>query len=131
MAVATALIKRLTTGTAVTALAGGRIGVRLAEGQAMPAVALRVVSVTPVHAMQSDDTLRRSRVQVDSFATSYIAAKNLSEAVNARLSRFSGTVTGQVIQDISYQNEIDLEEERGEDARMWRIMQDYFVWHEA
>jgi hypothetical protein len=130
VAVAYALIKRLNSATAVAALASGRIGVRLAEGQAVPAVALRIVSVQPVHAMTVDDSLHRSRVQVDSYATTYVAAKNLSAAVKTRLSRFVGTVTGQVIQDIAFQNEIDLEEPRGEDARLWRVMQDYYVWHE-
>ncbi len=39
-------------------------------------------------------------------------------------------MTGQVIQDVLMANEMDLTEERGQDAFLWRVMQDYLVWHE-
>lgn len=124
------LIKRLNTATTVTSLASGRIGVRAEEAKGFPAVALRRVSTTRVSAMTQDDSLQRVRVQVDCYATTYVSVKSLANAVKSRLSRFSGTVTGEVIQDVILQNEMDLEEERGEDQRLWRVMQDYFVWHE-
>ena len=130
MPIEAGLVKRLNTGTAIIALASGRIGVRLVQTEGFPAVTLRRVSTVRVHAMVSDDALQQVRVQVDSWATSYAGAKTMAAAVKSRLSRFKGTVTGEVIQDILMANEMDLEEERGEDARLWRVMQDYLVWHE-
>lgn len=124
------LIKRLNTATSVTTYTSGRIGVRAEEAKGFPAVALRRVSTNRVHAMTVDDSLQQVRIQVDCYASGYVTAKSLASAVKARLSRFSGTVTGEVIQDVLLQNEMDLEEDRGEDGRLWRVMQDYFVWHE-
>lgn len=124
------IIRRLNTATTVTALTGQRIRARLSQNETMPAIGVRRVSTDRVHAMVSDDSLQRVRIQVDCYATGYAGVKALAAAVKTRLSRFKGTVTGNVIQDVLLQNELDLEEERGEDARLWRVMQDYYVWHE-
>lgn len=122
----------LLSATAVVALVGQRVTPRLVQGDSLPALTFGRVSTPEIpHAMGSTPSLKKVRMQVDSYATSYLDAKTLSGRVKTALSRYRGTVTGEVVQDVFYANEIDMTEERGQDELLYRVSQDFMVWHEG
>lgn len=86
-------LKALLAATAgVTAIApAARInwGAR-AQGLALPAVVLNVISDAEEYTLQSRDGLSRGRVQVDCYGETYAQSKQLSRAVRAVLSGYRG-----------------------------------------
>jgi hypothetical protein len=86
-------LKALLAATAgVTALApAARInwGAR-AQGAALPALVLNVISDVEEYTLQAGDGLFRARVQADCYAVTTLQAKQLSRAVRAVLSGYRG-----------------------------------------
>jgi hypothetical protein len=64
----------------------------LPQGGTYPAITYTVISRVPLHAMGSDAPLVRYRVQVDAYGSTYAEAHTVAKQVEARLSRFRGTL---------------------------------------
>lgn len=81
----------LLNSAAVSARVGGRVdwGARV-QGQALPALVLNVVSAAEGLTQQGPDGLQEARVQVDCYALTYGAAKQLSRDVIALLHGYRG-----------------------------------------
>ncbi len=94
----------------------------------LPAVEFQKISETPEHAMGSDPSIRQSRIQVSAFAETYSEVKAVSAQIKAALSRYSGTSSGTVIQDIFFEGDYDLYEP---DTGIYHAPSDFIVWYEA
>jgi len=124
------LIDLLLTHAPIAAIVGTRVyPARRAQGSAFPAIVVTRVSGQPLYADDGEVGLQDARVQIDSVAMTYTEAKNLAQAVRARLTAFSG-VHGDV--NFSY---IMLDEERdlpesGANAAEYttRVAMDFIVW---
>jgi hypothetical protein len=128
-----AIIARLLATGGVTAIAGDRVfpGAR-PPAAALPAVVFNVVSGAPVYTDDGDAGLAENRVQIDCWAETYTAAKELAVAVKASLSGFVGTVAGVTFQNLLLITERD-RREGGSNARdyLFRTLLDFTVWHET
>jgi hypothetical protein len=70
-----------------------------------PAVTYTIVSVVRTHAMGADAKVKRVRAQVDCWGRTLAEARTLAGEVEARLSRYRGTVDGFTVQDVLLDNE--------------------------
>jgi hypothetical protein len=139
--VAEAIRERLLSLSAVTDLVGTRIRT-LVLGQSDTLPAIRVQRITDNEGMhlRGSDGVRRSRVQVDSYANAasgtdpYATARNVDEALHgdgagSGLFGFKGDIgsppfTVQAIFPITVREEFDAEE-----RHIVRVLREYEVWH--
>lgn len=90
-----ALVALLLADAGVAALAGDRIHWTVARPAITPPYAiLSAISRVPDVGYAGPTGLWTSRVQVDCYALTYVAALNLARAIIARLSGFSGSHLG-------------------------------------
>ncbi len=92
-----------------------------------PAVSYHKVSETPEHAMSSEAGVRSSRVQVSSFAETYVGVKAVLTQVKAALSRYRGTMGSTVFQNILLDGTWDIYEP---DTGIYHCPADFIVWYE-
>jgi hypothetical protein len=101
---------------AVVALVGQNIEpVRMDQETTLPAVVLTRVSLVPANHLKGRPTLDSNRVQLDGFATTYAAARQLASACREALE----------LADVVMESEIDNFEP---DVSEYRITQDYLTW---
>lgn len=122
-----ALYSRLQAVPAVTNLVGTRAyPVRLPQGVTYPALRYDTIDEQRESALDSDMGLVRSRVQIDSFAATYLAAKQLATAVRGGLQRVAWTQAGvecldallEAVQD-GYEADVDV----------YRVRHDFLFWY--
>ena len=101
---------------AVTALVGTRVSpVYRAQDEALPAVILTAISVTPQNHLNGPPTLDANRVQMDAYAPTFAEVRAVADAVRAALE------AGDCVMD----NEFDGFEP---DVSEYRVTQDWLVW---
>jgi hypothetical protein len=98
MTLEAAMLAHLLGASAVTALVGQRISPPPApQNQAVPFVTYQRISrVTPL-TFTGETGPSRHRLQVDCWATSYLAATALADTVEQALHNFRGAVSGRVV----------------------------------
>lgn len=119
----------LEAATGVTTLSGTRIYPGLVEQNPQkPYIVHWKISHPRTHAFGEDKATSFARHQVRFVGTTLGQVEALSLAAKIALSRYSGTATGVVVQDILLDDENDamFDPETGEYA----IDHDYLVWHE-
>lgn len=101
---------------------------RVPQNPQRPYIVHWKISHPRTHAFGEDKALSFARHQVRSVGTTLASAEDVALAVKTALSRYDGTATGVVIQDILLDDENDAMYDPllGEYA----IDQDYIVWHE-
>ena len=133
-----AVIQRLLADAAVAAIAGDRVFPgRLPQGIAMPGVVLQTINSMPHYADEGEIRYVESRVQLDCWAQTYGASKQLSRAVIDSLSPvdlapgapvFVGA--GVEFQFIELNGERDLPESGSNNAEyFFRVSLDFTFWH--
>jgi hypothetical protein len=125
-----ALIDLIKADTAIAAVVGARVyPVRRPQGSEYPVVVVTRISGQPLYADEGEVGLQQARVQVDSMAMTYTAAKDLAQLVRTRLSAFDGVNAGITFSYIMLDEERDLPES-GTDAAEYpvRIAMDFIVW---
>jgi hypothetical protein len=98
----------------------------------LPALVLRVITRNPDYTLGGPSGLAETRLQADCYGATYLAARTLARAVEARLSgqrfihgatRFSGVFMNGSRDDF-------MAEANGAD-KIHRVMLDFNVWHAA
>jgi hypothetical protein len=101
----------------VLALVAQRISPLLrAQNETLPCVTLSLVSVVPANHLNGAPTLDQNRVQVDSWAATYTAARSVADACRAALEAAGLTMEG----------EFDTFEP---DVSEYRVTQDFYFWN--
>ncbi|WP_075216081.1 DUF3168 domain-containing protein [Mongoliimonas terrestris] len=126
-----ALVAFLLADDGVAALVGSRVQwVLRPQASALPAIVLHRIDGDRDYTMGGPSGLVASRVQVDCWGETFLAAKQAARAVLARMQSVRG-ING----DIAFQAAF-AESERGEytalvDAgeRLYRVSTDYIIWH--
>lgn len=114
---------KLTADAALTALVGSRIYPQfLPQDPTLPAIVLSVISDVPVQPSFTGShatTLREARLQVDAYATKYLDAHQVADAVDAAIADVATP-------DLSIQRDIreDLYEN---ETQLHRVSTDYMV----
>ncbi len=125
-----ALREYLLANSPIVAACGGRIhwSVR-PQGSPYPALVLSIISRLPERTFNGPDPLERARVQIDAYALSYGAAKELARLVKEALSNLTFNNSGVTFWAFS-ENERDLTDTGATDAeRVHRISSDFLIWH--
>jgi hypothetical protein len=122
-----ALIAYLLASTPVAAVVAARVYPNdRPQGSAFPSITVTRISGGPLYADDGETGLDNGRVQVDCWALTYTAAKDLAALVRARLSGVHG-VSG--FQFIMLSDERDIREGGGNVAEYpFHVSQDYDVW---
>lgn len=122
--------KRLAASTGVGAQAGDRIyPLSLPQNPTLPAVTYQQISGESQVALGGVTGLARARVQVDSWARSYTAARDTAEQVRLALTDYQGSTGGVVVNAVFRDRETELFEGEGDQDRLYRVSQDYTFWY--
>jgi len=79
------------------------------------------------HHLQGPSGHAHPRLQIESWGESYSGAKTLATAIREALDGYSGIVSGVSIGSILIDSERDIYEP---ELKIYRIVTDYFIWHE-
>lgn len=100
------------------------------EDTEYPACMLTRVSSVPEYHSGGTASLASSRVQVDTWAETYEAAALAARAIKSLMSGYSGTVAGVGFQGCFLEGERDFaDEELDANRRLFRVSQDFIIWH--
>jgi hypothetical protein len=127
-----ALLSKLLGALGVTGLVGDRISWALRPRRdALPAIALHLISAPRDYHMAGPSGLVTSRVQVDCWAQSAANATAVSRAVNAAIGGMRETVDGVEFQGAFLETETDMTDDEGAtpDEVLYRVSMDFFIWH--
>lgn len=106
-----ALFTRLSTFAGLTALVSTRVYPGVApQNAALPFVTYRRVSAVRPWGMGSDAGIVMARVQLDTFALSYAAARSVAEQVRGALQRWRDEAAAVPVLDCTIEGETDLYE---------------------
>jgi hypothetical protein len=120
----------LSEAAAVTALAGSKIFPVLApQDTDAPFIVYHRIDAARVYSIAGPSGLAFARVQVDAYALTYAAAKNLAAAVRQTLNGFRGTAGDVRVGGISLQTDQDILED-GTDPPLHRVSMDFMVTHD-
>ncbi len=126
-----AVINYLLAAATVAAVVVDRI-YPLARPQAsmLPAATVRRISGGPLYADDGEVGLLDARLQIDSYATTYAAAKDLAKLVSDQLSAVRDVVqSGTTVLYAMLDSEQDLREGGSDEFEyLYRVRQDYRVW---
>lgn len=124
-----AVYTRLSGYAGLSALVSTRIypAGEVPQGAVKPYVTYQLIS-SPRNSVMSRDTVTRPRFQITAWADDYLDAKNVKEQVRLALQRFSGTVSGMVIQAVFIISEYDTFDE---ESRVNGIVQDFEINYEG
>jgi len=76
--------------------------------------------------LQGPSGFAHPRFQVDAWATTYTGAKTLADAIRGALDGYRGTASGTRIGSCLIDSERDIYES---EIKIYRVSQDYIVWH--
>ena len=107
-----AIYSILTGDSAVSALVGSRVYPQIAaQGAAFPFVVYLVNDLTPSDTKSGVSTLDEVRYEVLAIAETYAEAADLNEKIRTALDRYTGTVSGVVIDSIQFTElEVDFDD---------------------
>ncbi len=126
MSLESELVTRLEDDAGVGAVAGNRIyPINLPQNPTLPAVTYQRITGPRLRHLTGASGRGDARIQIDCWAVTYGAGKSLAAAIQASLHGYIGLLTTVKVA-ITLSNEID---DYDEDAREWRIIQDYVIQH--
>ncbi|MCB1476650.1 MAG: DUF3168 domain-containing protein [Rhodobiaceae bacterium] len=127
-----ALIAFLLADSGLTALVGTRVSYAVnQQGAPLPRVTILPVSRVPGYADDGEAGLTEARLQIDIYASSLAAAREIAAAVFARLSAVSAVISGVDFQTIELLDEDASFEALTDGDQPYRVRQDYLIWHNA
>ena len=123
---------RLLGASALTALTSTRVYWGVApQNVAKPYVVMYRVSGIRDMKMSGASGLVESRVQIDSFGTTYASAKGVARQIEARLSGYRGTQSSIVFDGCFLIAERDGYEPDASPDDLHRVSLDFTVWHKG
>jgi hypothetical protein len=123
-----ALVSYLAADVGLTALVGDRITWKKAtQGKVNPYVVLHKIDGLRESDMDGFAGLITARVQVDCWGLTYLSAKSVARAVEARLRNFRGTHAGQIFYGCFVESERDVEEETPAPDDVFGVSLDFII----
>lgn len=125
----TALYTYITADATVSGLISTRLyPLDLPQEPSAPAATYHRVSTVPLYTHEGDGSLDQVRIQIDSYASSVLAAKTLATAIRTRLSGFSGDMSGTTVGSVFLDNEQDFGDPT---TGLYRVSQDFLITYEV
>jgi hypothetical protein len=123
----TVLFTRLSTYAGLIALTSTRIyPLIMPQNPTLPAVTYQRIDGPRESAFSAEMGLAHPRIQVDSWAKTYAGAKAVATQVRTALQRWSSEAVDPVVLDCLLESDGD---EYEPDANIYRVRQDWIVWH--
>lgn len=120
-----AIYSILTGDSAVSALVGSRVYPQIAaQGAAFPFVVYLVNDLTPSDTKSGVSTLDEVRYEVLAIAETYAEAADLNEKIRTALDRYTGTVSGVVIDSIQF---TELEVDFDDNSETYIVNSEYVI----
>jgi len=111
-----AIYSILTSDSAVSAIVGTRVYPQIAaQGAAFPFVVYLINDITPSDTKSGVSTLDEVRYEVLAIAETYAETADLNEKIRTALDRYTGTVSGIVVDSIQF-TELDTEYDDGSET---------------
>lgn len=114
----------------------GQVGTRVyvlrsEERAALPLIVINAISRNRHPSSAGPNTFVTSRVQIDCYAASYIAARTLASYVRVSLNGLTGAVGSEFFRSCLLDSENDIDEPplKGQDKGPVRVSQDYMIQH--
>ncbi len=127
MSIASDLRTFLLADATLTTLIGTRLyPLTLPQNPTLPAMTYQRISGERVHTADGAHGLNRARIQFDAWATTYLVAESVFEALRKRLDAFRGAAGASIIQGAFVDSERDLYES---EPKLYRNTSDFDVWH--
>lgn len=100
-------------------------------GGPYPAIRYEESVIEHVRHLQGGSQTCQTALQIDCYAESYPAVKQLADGVRRVLDTFQGPMGNTEIKEIILESEEDIYEDPvdASDKGVFRVMQDYTVWH--
>ena len=113
----------------INAAVNGRVYPNIVpQGSAFPALSYNQVSGVRLRNVSDGPTGRAMpRLTINSWATKYLAARSLADAVRQRLDGITGTIGSMTGVRITMDNEFDSFEEEAGTGGIHRVLQDYIA----
>lgn len=123
------LTNHLLAQAGLTALVGDRITwSRRAQGAALPAVVLNIISRTPGYSMEAVSGAVEQRVQVDCWGATYGDARGVARQITESLSGVRVTVAGVNFLGSFKDGDRDSFEQGAGDEPLYRVNLDFIIW---
>ncbi len=129
----TGIFTYLQTIGAITAIVGTRIHPdTMPQGSELPVIVYSRLSGGRVQVMGGISGLAHPVFQITSWATTYLAAKNLAEIVRVNFDAVSGAIGGVTVRACIMEDDGDITETSPDikARRMYGVRQDYEIWHD-
>ena len=117
----------LVNDTTVKAITTRCYPVTIPQSPTYPLILYTKISGDRDHALRGASGHAHPRFQIEAWAETYTGAKTLADAIRNALDDYSGTAAGTVIHSCLIESERDTYES---EIEIYRIMQDYMIWHE-
>jgi len=101
--------------------------VTIPQSPTYPLILYTKISGDRDHTLRGASGHAHPRFQIEAWSESYTGAKTLADAIRNALDDYTGTAAGTVIGSCLIDSERDIYES---EIEVYRVAQDYFVWHE-
>ena len=101
--------------------------VALPQSPTYPLILYTKITGMRDHHLQGPSGHAHPRFQIEAWAKTYTEAKTLADAIREALDGYSGTAAGTKIGSCLIESEQDIYES---EIEVYRVIQDYFIWHE-
>ena len=127
------LVAGLKATAGITTLVSTRVyNLRIPQNSTLPCITIARVSTPRVHAHDSSGSAGTAypRMQIDAWATTQKAAKQIADAVRTYLNGLKATITSGADSVVVQSALIDQESpEFDTESELYRVRSDYIVWH--
>jgi hypothetical protein len=105
---------------------------RRPQGTATPAIVYQNVFEDTNQALATQGGIKRTRMSIDLFDTTYGGTKTLRDAVETALINYTGTLEGSTIHSVRLESSVDLDEidVPAGDFGYFRTILDFVIWHQ-
>jgi hypothetical protein len=105
---------------------------RRPQGTATPAIVYQNVFEDTNQALATQGGIKRTRMSVEVFDTTYGGTKTLRNAVETALINYTGTLEGSTIHSLRLESSVDMEEldVPAGDFGYFRTILDFVIWHQ-
>jgi hypothetical protein len=125
MSVEKVIYSKLSGDSDVSGLVSTRIyPVSLPQKPTYPAIVYTRISGDRLHSLGGASNLASPRFQIDCFASTYSAVKDLASKIRSAINGFRGTVSGVTVHGIFLESDNDIFED---DFNVYRVSSDYFI----
>ena len=105
---------------------------RRPQGSALPAIVYQNVFSKQSESLETQSSVRRTRLGVEAVAATYGGTKTLRNAIESALVNYTGTVESETIYSLRLESVVDLDESLSPGGQFgaFRTIMDFVIWHE-